>query len=178
MRPAALLFASATASEDLRREIRRLLDEAFAGEFSDKDWEHTLGGWHVTISDGGVVVAHAAVVERRLEVAGRPLRTGYVEGVATVPERQGEHLGSAVMAELTAFIRGEFEFGALSTDRHSFYARSGWERWQGPTFVRDGPDLVRTEDEDDGVMVLRFGPSAGVDLTAPIVCEARRGDDW
>lgn len=112
------------------------------------------------------------------EAAGRAFRTGYVEGVATAPGRQGEGLGSTAMAELTALVRREFEFGALSTDRRSFYARCGWERWHGPTFVRRGGELIRTEDEDDGVMVLRFGPSAGVDLTAPIVCEARRGDDW
>ena len=29
-----------------------------------------------------------------------------------------------------------------------------------------------------GVMVLRFGPSAGVELTAGLACEARAGDDW
>jgi hypothetical protein len=44
--------------------------------------------------------------------------------------------------------------------------------------VRCGDDLVRTPDEDAGIMVLRFGPSAGVDLAAPISCEARTGDDW
>ena len=48
----------------------------------------------------------------------------------------------------------------------------------GPTFVRSGAAAVRSEDEDDGIMVLRFGPSAGVDLTEPLSCEARAGDDW
>jgi hypothetical protein len=61
---------------------------------------------------------------------------------------------------------------------HGVYERLGWERWRGPTYVRRGADLVRTEDEDDGVMVLRFGPSAGLDLTAPIACTERGGDDW
>jgi aminoglycoside 2'-N-acetyltransferase I len=176
--PVVRLFASTDASEDLRQEIRQLLDAAFGGGFSEEDWEHTVGGWHVTVSDGDAVVAHAAVIERRLEVAGQPFRTGYVEGVATAPDRQGQRLGSAAMAELTTFIRREFEFGALSSDRHTFYGRCGWERWQGPSFVRQGTELIRTEDEDDGVMALRFGPSAAVDLAAPIACEARRGDDW
>ncbi len=50
----------------------------------------------------------------------------------------------------------------------------------GPTFVRDGDQLERgeDEDEDDGIMVLRFGASAEVDLTASITCQARVGDDW
>ncbi len=29
-----------------------------------------------------------------------------------------------------------------------------------------------------GVLVLRFGASANLDLTAPIACPARPGDDW
>jgi len=62
--------------------------------------------------------------------------------------------------------------------RHGFYERLGWERWRGPTFVRHGPELVRTEDEDDGVMVLRFDRSLAVDLSGSISCEARTGDDW
>lgn len=172
------LLTSGAASGARLRAIRRLLDEAFGGEFSDDDWDHTLGGWHVVVLDGDVLVAHAAVVPRRIEVAGVAFRAGYVEGVATAPARQGEGLGSRAMTELKAVILERFEFGALSTDRWGFYGRVGWERWQGPTFVRRAEETVRTEDEDDGVMVLRFGPSADVDLTAPIVCEARSGDDW
>ena len=83
------------------------------------------------------------------------------------------------MREVSERLRnGSFEMGALSTGRPGFYTRLGWERWRGPTFVRRGSQSCRTEDEDDGVMVLRFGPSAAIDLTASISCESRRGDDW
>jgi aminoglycoside 2'-N-acetyltransferase I len=171
-------LTTAAASGDRLAEIRQLLVDAFAGDFSDDDWEHTLGGRHVVVADGGVVVSHAAVVPRVLEVAHRPVRAGYVEGVATAPARQREGLGSLAMAELSELLRHEFEIGALSTGRHRFYERLGWERWRGPTFVRHDSEVTRTEDEDDGVMVLRFGPSSGIDLTSPLSCEARRGDDW
>jgi aminoglycoside 2'-N-acetyltransferase I len=176
--PAIRAFTTAAPSEDLLREIRGLLTAAFDGGFSDEDWEHTVGGRHVVVVDNGVVQTHAAVVPRVLHVADRPLRTGYVEGVATAAARRGEGLGSRAMAAASELIRSEFEMGALSTGRHSFYARLGWERWRGPTFARHGPDAIRTEDDDDGLMVLRFGPSRGIDLGAPITCEARRGDDW
>jgi hypothetical protein len=63
-------------------------------------------------------------------------------------------------------------------DADRFYERLGWERWQGPTFVRRGEALVRTEEEDDGIMVLRPGPGVRIDLRASISCEARAGDDW
>lgn len=155
------------------------MDGAFAGEFTDEDWGHALGGWHVVVTGGdGEVLAHAAVVPRVLVVGDRPWCTGYVEAVAIAPARQGEGLGSLVMVEATRVVRREHEMGGLSTGRHPFYERLGWERWQGPTFVRNGADVIRTEDEDDGVMVLRFGPSAEVDPTASISCGARPGDDW
>ena len=61
----------------------------------------------------------------------------------------------------------------------AFYERLGWERWQGPTYVRTAVgELHRTEEDDDGVMVLRTGPTADLDLTGPLACEERPGDDW
>lgn len=176
--PSIHVVTTAEASRDLLAEIRALLVDAFEGEFSAEDWGHALGGWHVVATDLGVAVSHAAVVPRVLEVGDRPLRTGYVEAVATAPARQRAGLGSLVMTQASALVRRHFEMGALSTGHHRFYERLGWQRWQGPTFVRHGSSMVRTAEEDDGVMVLRFGPSEDVDLTAPLSCERRRGDDW
>ena len=150
----------------------------FAGEFSDEDWDHSLGGWHVVAEERGSVVAHASVVPRNIHVAGRSLETGYVEAVATLPARQQQGLGSAVMAAAGNIIQERFELGALSTGSHAFYSRLGWERWRGPTYVRNGVELIRTPDDDDGIMILRTPTTGEIDLSAPISCEARRGDDW
>jgi aminoglycoside 2'-N-acetyltransferase I len=164
--------------DGLLNEIRSLLDRAFDEEFTEEDWEHTLGGWHAIVSDGGAVVSHAAVVPRELVAAGRPMPTGYVEGVATAPSRMGEGLGSLVVGRITSLVRDQFELGALSTGLHHFYEQLGWERWQGQTFaLRDG-EMIRTEEDDDGIMVLRFGPSRDLDLTASLSCENRSGDAW
>ena len=171
-------FTTEHAPDEILIEVRRLLDGAFEAEFSDDDWDHTLGGLHVVILEDNNVVAHAAAVERMIEVGGRPFRTGYVEGVGTLPGRENEGLGSLAVARVTDEVRHRFEMGALSTDRHSFYERLEWERWRGPSYVRDGSKTIRTEEEDDGLMVLRFGPSADVVLTSSLTCEARRGDDW
>lgn len=159
-------------------QLRSLLDLAFDGDFSDDDWGHALGGIHVLAVDDGCLVAHASAVPRLLEVDGRPIRTGYVEAVATRPDRRMRGLGSQVMSEIGEVVRSRYEMGALSTGRRSFYERLGWERWRGPTFVREGDGLRRTSDEDGGLLVLRVGPGVGVDLDAPISCEARAGDDW
>ena len=176
--PAVAVLPAAEVSGARLMEIRQLLSQAFEGRFSQEDWEHTIGGVHVIVSDAGAVVSHAAVVPRVLEVAQRPFDAGYVEGVATIPDRQGEGLGSLAMDQITRLIRGRFEMGGLSTGRHTFYESLGWERWRGPTFVRDGSQEIRTEEEDDGVMVLRFGVSQDVDLTASLSCQRRPGDDW
>jgi aminoglycoside 2'-N-acetyltransferase I len=180
--PTVRSLRSADASAELLARIRALLDAAFAadGGFADEDWSHTLGGWHVVVTDGPGhdVVAHAAVVDRVLDVGALQLRVGYVEGVATRPGRRGEGLGSDAMTEIGRLIRRDHQMGALSTDRHSFYGRLGWQRWQGPTFVRDGDATIRTADEDDGIMVLRFGASASCALDGTLTCEARPGDDW
>ena len=161
-----------------RTAIRALLDAAFHGEFSDDDWDHALGGTHALIEAADGVVAHASVVPRVLETGQQRVRAGYVEAVAVLPPLQGTGLGTAVMRALGAIIAGEFELGALSTGAHRFYERLGWERWQGPSYVSEAGSLTRTPDEDDGIMVLRFGASQVVDLGAPIACEGRAGDDW
>jgi aminoglycoside 2'-N-acetyltransferase I len=158
--------------------LRRLLEGAFSGDFTDEDWEHALGGWHVVVEDGGRPVAHAAVVRRQLTVGERVLDTGYVEGVGTAADRHGGGLGTLAMREVETIVRREFEMGALATGEHGFYARLGWERWRGLTYVRRGARLQRSPEEDDAIMVLRFGPSADVDVTTSIACPARRGDDW
>lgn len=177
MRP--LLLETDALADRHRAAIRRLLDDAFAGDFTDDDWQHALGGWHALIEEAGAIVAHAAVVERRLEIGGRVVSAGYVEAVAVPTSRQRSGLGSSVMRAINAIIRERFELGALSSGEWGFYERLGWERWRGPTYVRraDG-QIVRTPDEDDGVMVLRTERSGPLDLREPIACDERPGDSW
>ncbi len=171
-------FTTSNARAQTLADVRELLERSFEGGFSPEDWAHTIGGHHVTVRESGALVAHAAVVPRTLHIGDRRMDAGYVEGVATRPDARGRGFGSLAMSELALAIRGLYEIGALSTDRRSFYERLGWESWRGPSYVRDGHELIRTEDEDEGLLVLRFGPSAAVDLTLSIACEARPGDDW
>jgi aminoglycoside 2'-N-acetyltransferase I len=171
----------ASADVPARRlcDVRALLGAAFAGAFSADDWEHCLGGWHVlVVSPEGTLLSHAAVVPRVLEIAGKPVDAGYVEGVATAPVLQGRGFGTAAMRAVGDLLAARFEMGALSTSRPGFYERLGWQRWQGPSFVRRGAQLVRTPDEDDGIMVLRHDATLPVELTDPIACHERSGDDW
>ena len=163
--------------------IRAILDAAFGDDeeerFGEDDWQHALGGAHVVASIGDDIVAHAAVVERRLHVGGRPLRTGYVEAVATDPSLQGRGIGTLVMRAVGAQIAAGFELGALGTGAFHFYERLGWVRWRGPSSVRLAAGGERPTPDDDGyILVLATPTSPLLDFDAPISCEWRRGDVW
>ena len=160
-------------------ELRRLMDAAYEGCFTDDDWQNALGGTHVLIDEAGGVVAHGAVVPRRLIIDGLPLKAGYIEAVAVSPPRQGSGLGAQVMQALATLIDDRFEIGVLSTGIAEWYERLGWQRWRGPTWVLH-PDgtLERTPEEDDGVLVLRTTRTPPFDLTTAIICDDRPGDAW
>jgi aminoglycoside 2'-N-acetyltransferase I len=161
-----------------RAALRAMLDVAFDGEFDDVDWDHALGGVHAYVLDNGAVLAHASVVPRKLCVGETTLAAGYVEAVGTAPERRHRGFGSMVMRALADVIEQTFQLGALSTGVYDFYAQLGWERWHGPTFVQRGENRIRTEEDDDGLMVLRTSSTRAIDVRAAITCEWRAGDVW
>ncbi|MEY2476903.1 MAG: aminoglycoside 2-N-acetyltransferase, partial [Actinomycetota bacterium] len=150
----------------------------FEDEFSEEDWANTLGGRHAIVTEDGIVVAHAALVNRTLVAGDRRLWAGYVEGVATASDRRRQGHGATAMRALHTLIAEEYDVGGLSTGGHEFYERLGWERWRGRTFVATPSGRERTPEDDDGVMVLRAEPSQDLDLTADLVCDWRPGDVW
>jgi aminoglycoside 2'-N-acetyltransferase I len=181
MTPRLRLVPTHELSPGELRAIRALMDSAFGtGDeaFADHDWEHAIGGTHFVLDLDGEIVSHASVVERTLEVGGRPLRTGYVEAVATAPSLQGRGHGTRVMEAATEHIRTTFELGALGTGEHQFYARLGWKTWLGPAFVRTPDGEQRTPDDEGFILVLPTPTSPPFDLTEPISCEWRPGDVW
>lgn len=163
--------------------LRALLDEAFndpdPGErFSEDDWQHALGGIHFLADEDGRIVGHASVVERDIRVDGAPLRTGYVEAVATEPAGQGRGIGSAVMREVAAYLAEAFELGMLGTGSQGFYERLGWFIWRGPSSVRLADAERPTPEEDGYIMAMRTPSTPPLDPDAPISCEWRPGDVW
>ena len=177
-------LASTELEPALVADIRSLMAAAFGDDpddrFEDADWEHALGGRHVLLVAARTVIGHAAVVPRRLWIAGQAVATGYVEAVAVRPDAQGRGHGSHLMTAVGEHIRSAYELGALGTGRHAFYERLGWRTWQGPTSVRTADRERRTPDEDGYVLVLPTPttPIAPLDLGAPIACEWRPGDVW
>jgi aminoglycoside 2'-N-acetyltransferase I len=149
-----------------------------ATELSPEDVDHAMGGVHWIAEAGGRIVGHASVVPRILEADGVPLTTGYLEAVATQPDWRRRGIASRLLAAANRHITEHFELGALSTGIHAVYAGTGWQRWQGPTFVRTDSGLLRTEDDDDGIMVLRTPRTPPLAGTEALSCEWRAGEAW
>jgi aminoglycoside 2'-N-acetyltransferase I len=174
---------------ETRAGAREMVIDAFgdgesAGEggFTDADWEHSLGGMHALVCHHGALIAHGAVVQRRLLHNGRALRCGYLEAVAVRHDWRGLGLAMVVMDALEQVVRGAYDLGALSSSaagRHMYLSRS-WLPWRGTTSVLTPTGTVHTPDDDDSVFVLPVTVQAGADLdvTGDIACDWRDGDVW
>ena len=157
---------------------RALLNEVFEGGFTDDVWEHSLGGIHALVRDDGVLVAHGAVVMRRLVHGERALRAGYVEGVCVRASARRRGHGAAIMKALARVIDGAYDLGALgATDEAvGLYERLGWRRWDGPLFALTPSGRVRTASDDGAVFVLEAG--AVLDRAGELTCDWRDGEVW
>lgn len=157
--------------------IRTLLDEAFEHEFSDEDSDHANGGIRVIAVDGDQIVGHAAVISRTITIAGTSYTVGYVEGVAVIPHRQGQGIGAEMMRRITALCSDTYQISMLSTGEHDFYAKFGWQRVLGQSYVDDHGTITRTAEEDEGLMIYTQLTHLN-QLGVAFVCDWRTGDVW
>lgn len=165
-----------------RAEIIAVCERATGNDFSIlfELVERSLESWHVLARADDALIGHALWYPRWLQPEGcRLLRTAYVEAVAVDPACQGQGVGSAMLTRLAEEMT-DFELGALSTERHAFYSRLGWEIWHGPLAVRTPVGLEATtfEDADDLVMILRTALTPPLDLTATLTAEPRTPKHW
>ncbi len=172
------LLHTADLDAATRAAARGLLHAAFAGDLSDHDWEHALGGMHALAWEDGELVGHAALIQRRLVHGGRALRAGYVAGVGVRADRRRRGIGGDLMAALERIVRGAYDLGALgATDEAvALYASHGWRRWEGPLYAVTPHGIVRTEEEEGSVYVLEAG--VPLDLRGALTCDWRDGDVW
>ena len=134
----ARLVHTADLESDARQRAYEMVNDAFAGELTDTDWDHALGGMHALIWHRGAIIAHGAVVQRRLLYRGAALRCGYVEAVAVREDWRRQGLAIAILDACEQVIRGGYQLGALSSsDRgRRLYTLRGWLPWRGPSRPR------------------------------------------
>ena len=135
-----------------------------------RDATHVIGWW------GPAIVSHAMWVTRWLQPGNRPpLRTAYVEMVATEPQFQRRGFAAAVMRRLASAIN-DFELGGLSPAEPTLYEKLGWVFWQGPLYIRMPEGLIATS--EGTIMILRLPKTPPLDLTLPLSAEWREGELW
>ncbi|KZS52056.1 aminoglycoside 2'-N-acetyltransferase [Mycobacterium kansasii] len=177
----ARLVHTSDLDGETRQRIHQMVADAFAGDFTENDWEHALGGMHALIWHHGAIIAHAAVVQRRLIYQGNALRCGYVEGVAVREDWRGQGLVTALLDAGEQVIRGAYQLGALSSSARArrLYASRGWLPWLGPTSVLAPTGPVRTPDDDGTIFVLPVEVTLDtLDTSAGLMCDWRAGDFW
>jgi aminoglycoside 2'-N-acetyltransferase I len=174
----ARLVHTADLDGETRQRVREMVTAAFAGDFTEDDWEHTLGGMHALIWQHGAIIAHAAVIQRRLLYRDSALRCGYVEGVAVREDFRGQGLVHALLDGIEQVVRGAYQVGAASSSdpTRRVYTARGWLPWHGPTSVLAPAGPTRTPDDDGSVFVLPVGIS--LDTSAELACDWRAGDVW
>ena len=155
----------------------KMLNTTFEDDFSDEDWEHTFGGYRFLGFLEAKLIAHGAIVPRKILVDSKLLTVGYVEGVAVDPMYWRNGYGSSLMAAITKVCRENFEFSMLSTDEKAFYRKHGWRDFEGESFVLVQGTEVRSEEEEEGLMYL-LGNSTSDKSPRKVVCESRSGDPW
>ncbi|HEY8599758.1 MAG TPA: GNAT family N-acetyltransferase [Thermomicrobiales bacterium] len=170
-----LIQTSEELSAVARAAIIDLCAVAF-GEPFDQLFALLPGSRHLLAYADEYLVSHACWVTRWLQPSGSPpLRTAYVEAVATHPDWQRRGLGTLVMRRLAEEIDA-YDLGGLSPAVMPFYTRLEWEEWRGPTAIRTADGLLQTPDEE--IMILRTPQTPPLELDAPITAEWREGDLW
>lgn len=178
----ARLIHTADLDAETRTDAHRMVVDAFAGDpdgaFDDSDWEHALGGMHALIFHRGAIIAHGAVVQRRLLHRQTALRCGYIEAVAVREDWRGQGLATAIMDALEQVLRGAYQVGALGSSEAGLqlYLPRGWRQWRGPTSVLAPTGITRTPEDDGGVYVLPV--DVELDFDAELSCDWRAGDVW
>ena len=162
-----------------RAALRELWDRAFGDRFDDHDADHAFGGVHVLIRESDHIIGHASAVPRLITFGDQPwAMCGYVEAVATDPQRQGQGIGRLAMERLQIEIASRWGIALLSTGRATgFYEGLGWQRWLGLSYTQTTHGTV-LDGEHGGLMVFRSDPSLVVDRTLTVTCHDRAGDAW
>jgi aminoglycoside 2'-N-acetyltransferase I len=175
----ALLQIERFATQDLpaatRAALRRLCNAAY--QETMEPYLDALGpGEHLLGMRAGVLVSHLMWVTRWLQPAGmQPLRTAYVELVATVPAMQGHGYATQLLQAFPSLVR-DHALAALSPATDGLYARLGWRYWRGPLAVRHEGGLVPTPEER--VMILHLPRTPKLDDTQALSVEWRPGEVW
>jgi aminoglycoside 2'-N-acetyltransferase I len=173
------LYITTVAQPDLtqpqRRQIIALCSQAYGEDFSSVVDLDVPEPFHILAFVHDELVSHALWFTRILHADGQPLRSAYVEAVATAPAHQGRGYASTLLQHLAGAI-SSYDIGALSPSDPAFYARLGWELWRGPLRITTDSESIHTP--DDRVMILRVPRTPAISLESSLTAPWRAGELW
>jgi aminoglycoside 2'-N-acetyltransferase I len=156
-------------------DVRRLCDSAY-GTPTEPFFESAGPGEHLLGYRGATLVSHLMWVTRWLQPGhSPPLRTAYIELVATDPAHQRRGYASTLLAAFPPLVT-EYEVAALCPATETLYTRLGWRYWRGPLAHRIGEEVL--SDPEERVMVLGLPRTPPLDWDDPLSVEWRPGEVW
>jgi aminoglycoside 2'-N-acetyltransferase I len=166
---------SAAMNPAAAAEVRALCEAAYGEEMAS--YLADIGpGVHLLCRREGRLVTHLMWVTRWLQPeGGAPLRTAYVELVATAPGEQRRGYASALLASFPPLVE-DFHLAALAPATEGIYTRLGWRYWLGPLATRKDGRLIPTP--EDRIMILTLPRTPPLDLHLPLSVEWRPGEVW
>jgi GNAT superfamily N-acetyltransferase len=168
-------FLSDALSARQSAEVRALCRLAYDEDLNDL-FEAYGPGTHLLGFVDGRLVSHVMWVTRWLQPGGMaPLRTAYVEMVATHPAFSGRGYATRLMREVPGRV-DDFGLAALCPADTTLYERLGWTFWRGPLFIRQEQSLLPTPEER--VMILPLPRTPELDLDSALSAEWREGEVW
>lgn len=168
--PTAALTAATFAS------IIELCNVAFAEETGP--YFSAIGaGDHLLVWDGPVLASHLMWVPRWLQPAGQaPLRTAYIEMVATAPAYRKRGYATRLLESALPLLHG-YDIAALNPATEALYLRLGWTYWRGSLATRLDGGLRPEPDERVMILPLPATPH-DLDVDAGLSVEWRPGEAW
>lgn len=168
-------LGSAALTPHLSEAVRRLCADAYGADMSP--YLTDIGpGDHLLGLLGDELVSHLMWVTRSLQPGtGPPLRTAYVELVATAPAMLRRGFATALLERFPSLVT-DYQLAALSPATDGLYARRGWQYWRGPLSARRNGQAFPTPDER--VMILPLPKTPALDVDLPLSVEWRPGEVW
>jgi aminoglycoside 2'-N-acetyltransferase I len=158
-------------------EIVALTSQAFKRDYTPflemfVNPSHILGRYH------GQLVSYVLWITRWMQIGDAPpMRTAYIEGMATEISHRHKGFASQVMKTAIDAIN-DYDIAALATGSVGFYRRLGWQVWQGPLYCRKEKELIAMPGEQGCVMVYALPQTPPLDLKAPASIEWRAIEPW
>jgi aminoglycoside 2'-N-acetyltransferase I len=141
-------------NRELSEKIKSMLHRAYEGDFSEEDWEHTLGGVRYLGWIGDSLIANGSICSRTIWLNDIEIYVGYIEAIAVEPKFWSKGYGTQLMQLISIDTLSAYSVSMLFTSEKGFYRQVGWTDFRGESFVKLSDKEVRTANDDQGLMFL------------------------